>query len=106
MPRIEATLPPSLRLVVMGDQSVFVKGAVSGVAREGLIAAALTSAMILLFLGSWRSTLIIAASIPLAVLAAIAALAAAGETLNVMTLGEPRSRSAFSSTMPPSRSRT
>ena len=77
--RIEATLPPSLRLVVMGDQSVFVKGAVSGVAREGLIAAALTSAMILLFLGSWRSTLIIAASIPLAVLAAIAALAAAGE---------------------------
>ncbi|MCM3373306.1 efflux RND transporter permease subunit, partial [Bacillus velezensis] len=65
----------------------FVKGAVSGVAREGLIAAALTSAMILLFLGSWRSTLIIAASIPLAVLAAIAALAAAGETLNVMTLG-------------------
>ncbi|MBR8344833.1 efflux RND transporter permease subunit [Burkholderia ambifaria] len=87
LPRIEATLPPSLRLVVMGDQSVFVKGAVSGVAREGLIAAALTSAMILLFLGSWRSTLIIAASIPLAVLAAIAALAAAGETLNVMTLG-------------------
>ncbi|MCA3870795.1 MAG: efflux RND transporter permease subunit, partial [Burkholderia sp.] len=87
LPRIETTLPPSLRLVVMGDQSVFVKGAVSGVAREGLIAAALTSAMILLFLGSWRSTLIIAASIPLAVLAAIAALAAAGETLNVMTLG-------------------
>ncbi|MCA7999133.1 efflux RND transporter permease subunit [Burkholderia metallica] len=87
LPRIEATLPPSLRLVVMGDQSVFVKGAVSGVAREGLIAAALTSAMILLFLGSWRSTLIIAASIPLAVLAAIAALAAVGETLNVMTLG-------------------
>jgi multidrug efflux pump subunit AcrB len=64
-----------------------VKGAVSGVAREGIIAAALTSLMILLFLGSWRSTLIIAASIPLAVLAAIAGLSAMGETLNVMTLG-------------------
>jgi multidrug efflux pump subunit AcrB len=71
----------------MGDQSTFVKGAVSGVAREGIIAAALTSLMILLFLGSWRSTLIIAASIPLAVLAAIAGLSAMGETLNVMTLG-------------------
>src|SRR5471032_1374766 len=71
----------------MGDQSTFVKGAVSGVAREGVIAAALTSLMILLFLGSWRSTLIIATSIPLAVLAAIAGLAALGETLNVMTLG-------------------
>ncbi|CAB3753605.1 efflux RND transporter permease subunit [Paraburkholderia solisilvae] len=87
LPRIEETLPPSLKLVTMGDQSTFVKGAVSGVAREGIIAAALTSLMILLFLGSWRSTLIIAASIPLAVLAALAALAAAGETLNVMTLG-------------------
>jgi multidrug efflux pump subunit AcrB len=87
LPRIEATLPPSLKLVTMGDQSTFVKGAVSGVAREGIIAAALTSLMILLFLGSWRSTVIIAASIPLAVLSAIAALAATGETLNVMTLG-------------------
>ncbi|MFP3644010.1 efflux RND transporter permease subunit [Paraburkholderia sp. SIMBA_054] len=87
LPRVEATLPPTLKLVTMGDQSTFVKGAVSGVAREGIIAAALTSAMILLFLGSWRSTLIIAASIPLAVLAAIAALSAMGETLNVMTLG-------------------
>ncbi|MFX1734129.1 efflux RND transporter permease subunit [Paraburkholderia sp. A1RI_3L] len=87
LPRIEATLPPGLKLVTMSDQSTFVKGAVSGVAREGVIAAALTSLMILLFLGSWRSTLIIAASIPLAVLAAIAALSAMGETLNVMTLG-------------------
>src|SRR5471030_1697884 len=87
LPRIEATLPPGLKLVTMGDQSTFVKGAVSGVAREGVIAAALTSLMILLFLGSWRSTLIIATSIPLAVLAAIAGLAALGETLNVMTLG-------------------
>ncbi|WP_028208345.1 efflux RND transporter permease subunit [Paraburkholderia nodosa] len=87
LPLIEQSLPPGLKLVALSDQSVFVKGAVSGVAREGVIAAALTSAMILLFLGSWRSTLIIAASIPLAVLAAIAGLAACGETLNVMTLG-------------------
>ncbi|WP_118185568.1 efflux RND transporter permease subunit [Paraburkholderia phosphatilytica] len=87
LPRIEATLPSSLRIVTMADQSTFVKGAVSGVAREGIIAAALTSLMILLFLGSWRSTLIIAASIPLAVLSAIAGLSIAGETLNVMTLG-------------------
>jgi len=87
LPRIEATLPPSLRIVTMGDQSTFVKGAIGGVAREGIIAAALTSLMILLFLGSWRSTVIIASSIPLAVLAAIAALSALGETLNVMTLG-------------------
>jgi multidrug efflux pump subunit AcrB len=87
LPLIEETLPSGLKLVTMGDQSTFVKGAVSGVAREGVIAAALTSLMILLFLGSWRSTLIIAASIPLAVLAAIAGLSAMGETLNVMTLG-------------------
>jgi CzcA family heavy metal efflux pump len=87
LPHVEATLPPGLRIVTMGDQSTFVKGAIGGVAREGIIAAALTSLMILLFLGSWRSTLIIASSIPLAVLAAIAALSAAGETLNVMTLG-------------------
>ncbi|RKP48166.1 efflux RND transporter permease subunit [Trinickia fusca] len=87
LPRIQETLPPSVKIVTMGDQSTFVKGAVSGVAREGIIAAALTSLMILLFLGSARSTLIIASSIPLAVLAAIAALAAQGETLNVMTLG-------------------
>ncbi|MBN3722778.1 efflux RND transporter permease subunit [Burkholderia sp. Ac-20379] len=87
LPLIEQTLPPGLKLVMLGDQSTFVKGAVSGVAREGVIAAALTSLMILLFLGSWRSTLIIAASIPLAVLSAIALLAATGETLNVMTLG-------------------
>ncbi|WP_207001297.1 efflux RND transporter permease subunit [Trinickia mobilis] len=85
--RIRETLPPGIKLVTMGDQSVFVKGAVGGVASEGIIAAVLTSLMILLFLGSWRSTLIIASSIPLAVLAAIAALSAVGETLNVMTLG-------------------
>nr|MEA2797285.1 hypothetical protein [Phenylobacterium sp.] len=69
------------------DQSLFVKGAISSVVKEGAIAAALTSLMILLFLGSWRSTVIIAVSIPLAVLAAITALSAAGQTLNIMTLG-------------------
>ncbi len=72
---------------LIGDQSVFVKAAVSGVIREGAIAAALTGLMILLFLGSWRSTLIITVSIPLAVLASIAVLSALGETINVMTLG-------------------
>ncbi|WP_347556968.1 efflux RND transporter permease subunit [Robbsia sp. KACC 23696] len=87
MKRIEQTLPPSLHVVLLDDQSVFVKGAVSGVAREGIIAAALTSFMILIFLGSWRSTLIIAASIPLAVLSAIALLSVFGQTLNTMTLG-------------------
>jgi multidrug efflux pump subunit AcrB len=87
LPLLKETLPKDLRLDPVGDQSLFVKAAVSGVVREGIIAAALTSLMILLFLGSWRSTLIITASIPLAILASIAALAAIGETLNVMTLG-------------------
>ncbi|MFC0204684.1 efflux RND transporter permease subunit [Novosphingobium soli] len=87
LPKIQQTLPESLKVLTVGDQSVFVKAAVSGVVHEGAIAAALTSLMILLFLGSWRSTVIIALSIPLAVLAAIAALALFGQTLNVMTLG-------------------
>ena len=87
LPKIAAGLPDSLRIVPVGDQSLFVKAAVSGVIHEGAIAAALTSLMILLFLGSWRSTVIIALSIPLAILAAIAALAAFGQTMNVMTLG-------------------
>ena len=87
MPRLEQTLPPSFKVLLLGDQSVFVKAAVSGVIREGVIAAALTSLMILLFLGSWRSSLIIAVSIPLAVLCSITALSALGQTLNVMTLG-------------------
>ncbi len=81
------TLPAGLKVNLLGDQSLFVRAAISGVAREGVIAAALTSLMILLFLGSWRSTLIIATSIPLAVLGSILALAAVGETLNIMTLG-------------------
>lgn len=87
LPGIAATLPENLKILAVGDQSVFVKAAVAGVVHEGAIAAALTSLMILLFLGSWRSTVIIALSIPLAILAAIAALAAFGQTLNVMTLG-------------------
>jgi CzcA family heavy metal efflux pump len=89
LPRIASTLPDSLKILPIGDQSLFVKGAVMGVVYEGAIAAALTSLMILLFLGSWRSTVIIALSIPLAILAAVAALAAFGQTLNVMTLGGP-----------------
>ncbi|MBU3077589.1 efflux RND transporter permease subunit [Sphingomonas quercus] len=87
LPRLAETLPAGLKVDLLGDQSLFVKAAVSGVVREGVIAAALTSLMILLFLGSWRSTVIIAASIPLAVLAAVAGLSAVGETLNIMTLG-------------------
>jgi CzcA family heavy metal efflux pump len=87
LPKIAETLPASLKILPVGDQSLFVKAAVSGVIHEGAIAAALTSLMILLFLGSWRSTVIIALSIPLAVLAAIAMLAIFGQTLNVMTLG-------------------
>lgn len=83
----EAGLPGNLRVTPIGDQSVFVRAAISGVAREGIIAAALTSLMILLFLGSWRSTLIIALSIPLSVLGSIVALSLAGQTLNIMTLG-------------------
>ncbi len=87
LPRVRAMLPADFRIVPLNDQSVFVKAAVSGVVREGLIAAALTSLMILLFLGSWRSTLIIATSIPLAILCALAGLSMAGQTLNIMTLG-------------------
>ncbi len=77
----------TLKIAPIGDQSLFVRAAISGVAREGVIAAALTSLMILLFLGSWRSTVIIAVSIPLAILASIAALSLTGQTLNIMTLG-------------------
>jgi CzcA family heavy metal efflux pump len=80
-------LPDNLKVTPIGDQSLFVRAAISGVAREGVIAAALTSLMILLFLGSWRSTVIIAISIPLAILGAISLLSAFGETLNIMTLG-------------------
>jgi multidrug efflux pump subunit AcrB len=84
---VRSTLPDALKIGFIGDQSIFVRGAITNVVHEGVIAALLTSVMILLFLGSWRSTLIIATSIPLAVFGAIAMLAALGETLNIMTLG-------------------
>lgn len=84
---IKSSLPDNLNVVPINDQSVFVRAAVKGVAFEGAIAAVLTSLMILLFLGSWRSTVIIAISIPLSILGAIASLYAFGETLNIMTLG-------------------
>ncbi|HUO12337.1 MAG TPA: efflux RND transporter permease subunit, partial [Caulobacteraceae bacterium] len=87
LPKIEEALPPSLHISLLNDQSLFVKAAISGVVKEGVIAAALTSLMILLFLGSWRSTVIIATSIPLSILGSIAILSALGETLNIMTLG-------------------
>lgn len=84
---LRPSLPDALKISPVGDQSLFVRNAISAVAVEGVIAAALTSLMILLFLGSWRSTVIIATSIPLAVLGSIIALSAIGETLNIMTLG-------------------
>ena len=84
---VKDQLPDALKIGFIGDQSVFVRGAIEGVAVEGVIAALLTSVMILLFLGSWRSTVIIAVSIPLSVLGAIIMLSAIGETLNIMTLG-------------------
>ncbi|GAB2546948.1 efflux RND transporter permease subunit [Rhodanobacter koreensis] len=87
LPRIRAAIPKNLQVEAISDQSLFVRAAVSGVIREGVIAAALTGLMILLFLGSWRSTLIIAISIPLSILASIIALSALGETINIMTLG-------------------
>jgi CzcA family heavy metal efflux pump len=87
LPTVKTTLPPDLQIRLLGDQSVFVRGAISGVLREALIAACLTAVMILLFLGSWRSTLIIAISIPLSILTSIILLSALGETINIMTLG-------------------
>jgi multidrug efflux pump subunit AcrB len=84
---IKDALPPNLTVQPINDQSVFVRAAVQGVALEGVIAAALTSLMIFLFLGSWRSTIIIAVSIPLSIMGAILGLYALGETLNIMTLG-------------------
>ena len=87
LPTIKAGLPKSLELEAVGDQSKFVNDAVDGVLREGVIAATLTGLMILIFLGSWRSTIIIMVSIPLAILFSVAVLSALGETINVMTLG-------------------
>ncbi len=87
LPKIAESLPDALKLNLVGDQSLFVKAAVSGVIREAITAAALTGLMILLFLGSWRSTLIITISIPLSILSSIIVLSALGETINIMTLG-------------------
>ncbi|MFY9939960.1 MAG: efflux RND transporter permease subunit [Silvibacterium sp.] len=80
-------LPPTLRMQPLGDQSIFVRASISGVVREGIIAACLTAIMILVFLGSWRSTLIVAVSIPLSILTSLLVLSALGETINIMTLG-------------------
>ena len=87
MPNMLQTVSSNVRVKEFGDQSLFVRAAISGVVREGVIAACLTALMILLFLGSWRSTLIVAVSIPLSVLASLAVLSALGETINLMTLG-------------------
>jgi multidrug efflux pump subunit AcrB len=87
LPKVMATLPPALKLSLMFDQSIFVKASIEGVVREATIAAGLTALMILLFLGSWRSTVIVAVSIPLSILVSIIIMRLLGETLNVMTLG-------------------
>jgi multidrug efflux pump subunit AcrB len=87
LPRIAAGLPPELRVTPLADQSLFVRASINGVVREAVIAACLTGMMILLFLGSWRSTVIIAVSIPLSILTSLLCLAAIGETINIMTLG-------------------
>jgi multidrug efflux pump subunit AcrB len=87
LPRVEESLPSSLNLRAVGDQSIFVKAAIFGVLREAALAAGLVGLMILLFLGSWRSTMIIIVSIPLSILFSVVAIAALGETINVMTLG-------------------
>ena len=87
LPRVATIVPPQLKMVPLADQSIFVRGAVNGVIREAIIAAALTGLMILLFLGSWRSTLIIAISIPLSILTSVIVLSFLGQTINIMTLG-------------------
>jgi len=87
IPRVEESLPAGFGLHAVGDQSLFVKGAIVGVLREAVLAAALVGLMILLFLGSWRSTMIIIVSIPLSILFSVTFLAMLGETINVMTLG-------------------
>jgi len=89
LPRVKQILSqyPTLKITPIGDQSIFVRASVSGVIREAIIAAVLTGLMILLFLGSWRSTIIIAVSIPLSILTSIIILGLIGETINIMTLG-------------------
>ena len=87
LPGILSQMPPQLRVNALNDQSIFVRGAINGVVREAIIAACLTGMMILIFLGSWRSTIIIAVSIPLSILSSLICLSALGETINIMTLG-------------------
>jgi multidrug efflux pump subunit AcrB len=87
LPQIAETVPPQLKMHPLADQSIFVLGAITGVVREAIIAACLTALMILVFLGNWRSTLIIATSIPLAILTSLVVLSALGQTINIMTLG-------------------
>jgi len=87
LPRLEQTLPEGLNLQLLTDQSVLVTDSIFGVVREATLAAGLTAVMILIFLGDWRSTMIIAISIPLAILSSVAALSALGQTINIMTLG-------------------
>jgi multidrug efflux pump subunit AcrB len=87
LPRVAQTLPPELKIQPLADQSIFVRGAINGVVREAIIAAALTGLMIMIFLGSWRSTLIIAISIPLSILTSVIVLSFLHETINIMTLG-------------------
>jgi multidrug efflux pump subunit AcrB len=87
LPRIKSTLPPELDITQLFDQSIFVRASINGVLREGVIAACLTALMILLFLGSWRSTIVVATSIPLSILCSIIIMGALGQTLNIMTLG-------------------
>ena len=87
LPRVRATLPPEINFLPQLDQSIFVRAALNGVVREAILAALLTAAMILLFLGTWRNTLVVALSIPLSIFCSIACLAACGQTINAMTLG-------------------
>src|SRR5881398_175377 len=87
LPRIQATLPKELELTQLFDQSIFVRASINGVLREGVIAAGLTALMILLFLGNWRSTIVVTTSITLSILCSIIILAALGQTMNIMTLG-------------------
>src|ERR1019366_2466020 len=87
LPKVLATIPPELTVTTLADQSIFVRASIEGVERQALIAAALTALMILLFLGSWRSTLIVCISIPLSILASLSILSLLGQTINVMTLG-------------------
>ena len=87
LPRVQRTLPPQLKIEPLSDQSIFVRASINGVLREAMIAAALTALMILVFLGSWRSTLIVAVSIPLSILTSVIVLSFLHQTINIMTLG-------------------